>query len=671
MTKKKPTIQNLPDLVLTDEVNSEMSEWFDALISGIPEANITETVSQFAESSRVLSAGVAAYPGPYSFDRTPYLREIADCLSDSSPIMEVVFMKPTQIGATVGILENEIGYCIKYGIGPVLFVSGDQAMAEESMEKRVDQMIHSSGLADKIKAVVQKKHQKTTGDTKAVKSYGGTFIRAIGPNSEAKARSFNQRVLLLDEIDVYPQLMQAPGKGKASGNPIEKMLRRSESYGPNKKILYLSTPKLKHTSQIEPLFEQGDKRYFYVPCPKCKHMQPLVFSQLKFGNKDEDGKLDIGITIIDGVETITNDPVYYECIQCKHKIKNEDKEWFLIRGEWVPTKKPDRPGIRSYHLNGLYSPVGFKSWLDIAIQFKRVKDDMILYPDFVNDTLAETFAERADAPEAHELMRYAEDWETGYISNQILFLTLAADIQGDRIEAGIVGWGRERQAWVIDYWNFEGDTREVESDCWKRLAEKITNTYSRADGSQIYVSIAFVDSQYHKDQVNAFCDNNFNYSPGTINGVYPVIARESLATITKMFKNEIGTPVIGLDDQRLKKAVYNTLRKKPHRSGGYPFGFIHFPKSFGKEFYKQLTNEEVFVETNRKGVKSVSIENRKQRRNEVLDIVKYNFGAYQFALDRFFEIENKKRKDQKLKEIQQDIDLFMDAMESVLYDVAA
>jgi len=300
-----------------------------------------------------------------------------------------------------------------------------------------------------------------------------------------------------------------------------------------------------------------------------------------------------------------------------------------------------------------------------------VKDDPLLFPDFINDVLAETWVERADAPEAHELMRYAEDWEAGYINNKVLSLTIAADIQADRIEAGLMGWGRNKQAWMIDYWNIKGNTFEIENKCYKELEEKITNTYTRADGSQIHISVAFIDSQYHKDQVNAFCDNNFSYYPGSINGVYPVIARESLSTTTKMFKNEIGTPVVGLDDQRLKKAVYNTLRKRPHKDGGFPYGYIHFPKTFGNEFYKQLTSEEVFIETNRKGIKLVSIENRKQRRNEVLDVVKYNFGAFQFALDRFFELENKKRRDQKREEMQQDVDLFFDVMESVLYDVAA
>ena len=129
---------NIHDLELPDSITDEMDDWFSSIVSSFPEQNITETVSEWAERKRVLGTGLTARPGRFDYNNTPYLREIADCLSDSSPVQEIYFMKATQIGANVGILENHQGYCIDYGIGPVLFISGDQRMAEESMEKRVD-----------------------------------------------------------------------------------------------------------------------------------------------------------------------------------------------------------------------------------------------------------------------------------------------------------------------------------------------------------------------------------------------------------------------------------------------------------------------------------------------------------------------------------------------------
>ena len=66
-------------------------------------------------------------------------------------------------------------------------------MAEEGIFKTsLTQLIETAGLRPKIRAVVKKEKatSSATGDTKSVKSYGGTFIRAVGPNSEGKLRSF-------------------------------------------------------------------------------------------------------------------------------------------------------------------------------------------------------------------------------------------------------------------------------------------------------------------------------------------------------------------------------------------------------------------------------------------------------------------------------------------------
>jgi phage terminase large subunit GpA-like protein len=67
----------------------------------------------------------------------------------------------------------------------------------------------------------------------------------------------------------------------------------------------------------------------------------------------------------------------------------------------------------------------------------------------------------------------------------------------------------------------------------------------------------------------------------------------------------------------------------------------------------------------------ITVENRKQRRNEVLDCMKYAIGLYQFLYDRYFEIENEKLKKQmKKQDIQPSDDQFMNAMESALLGIS-
>lgn len=69
------------------------------------------SVSDWADEYRVLSSKSASEPGRWRTSRTPYLREIMDCLSPKSPIQKVVFMKGAQIGGTE-CGNNWIGYMI-------------------------------------------------------------------------------------------------------------------------------------------------------------------------------------------------------------------------------------------------------------------------------------------------------------------------------------------------------------------------------------------------------------------------------------------------------------------------------------------------------------------------------------------------------------------------------
>lgn len=666
-------IIGLPTFILPLDILQEMHEYMQAKIQAFPKEAITETVSEWAEKNRSIGPGLTARPGRIDFHLTPYNREIVNNLSDSSPIREVYIIKPTQVGYTVMVIENHIGYCIEYAIGPGLYVGGDQAMAEEEIEKRVDEMIYSAGLEGKVKANIQKKKGKATGDRTDSKSYGGTFFRAVGPNSENKAASFPMVILWLDEMDKYP--FQLTKNGVNAGDIVEKFIRRQDSYRKMglSKTLGGSTPKDESISRIEPLVEQGDKRYYNITCPKCGLQQPLLWVHFKFRRNDQ-GKLDIKRKVVNGVETIFDDACWYECANddCDWILKDKDKLDMLQEkgyggtAEWIPTKESERPFVRSYVLNGLY---GFREWWDIAEHFLRVKDDPFKFKDFVTDTLGETWKESDNKPDDNELFVLAQEyehWTRGTIKKEILFLTIAVDIQKDRLECGLCGWGRNRQGYLIDYWTFEGKPEEVEDKCWKALNEKILAKYIREDKQEMFVQIAFIDSQYLSDTVDLFCDG-FPYDPNGIAGVYPIEARETQDKIVKKFKSNIKTPVIGLHDQGLKRALYNVLRKRPQGIGIFPGYYLHFSFEYGNEFYKQLTAEEIVKITVKGAEKGFKILNTKQRRNEVLDVVKMNMACFQWGIDRYFELLNESRRLQKRPEIQEDAEVFFDYVEERLY----
>lgn len=108
------------------DFEAEQDDWLAEQFDGLTVELDHLTPSEWAEKRRYLPPSVAAMPGYYRFETTPYLREIVDCLSVDSPIREVALMKGVQIGATVGVLENAIGYAIDFvKTAPVMLVTAD------------------------------------------------------------------------------------------------------------------------------------------------------------------------------------------------------------------------------------------------------------------------------------------------------------------------------------------------------------------------------------------------------------------------------------------------------------------------------------------------------------------------------------------------------------------
>src|SRR5437879_3544164 len=98
------------------------------------------SVTEWADRYRVLSGRASAEPGPWRTTRTPYLREIMDCLSPGCPIERVVFMKAAQVGATE-CGNNWIGYVIHHAPGPMMAIQPTVEMAKRNSKQRIDPLI--------------------------------------------------------------------------------------------------------------------------------------------------------------------------------------------------------------------------------------------------------------------------------------------------------------------------------------------------------------------------------------------------------------------------------------------------------------------------------------------------------------------------------------------------
>ncbi len=647
--------------VVTSKNRKSMISTILSNIKKFPEQIVLENLVEFSERKRKLVAGSSARPGLYSFGVTPFWREPSFQLSESNKTVEVAIKKCTQSGGTE-ILLNHTLYCVEYGIGPICYVSSDEQLSLKHSETRVAPMIDAAGMNGYIQSPVKSKSNKSTGSAKGLKFFRGTFMQFIGARSESKASSTPIRILMLDEVDKYPLQMSST----QGGSPVVKLLRRTDSYGNLKKILYVSTPKRAAHSIIDPAYKEGDMRQYNIECPDCKKLHVLEFSSLKW-DKDDEGKL---LLEYDDDGNMINDPTWHECPHCKYKMRYHERhdamqeEGYGGHAKWIPTKKPDRPNIKSYHISGLYS---FRSWVDIVLEFQKAKDDPILLEDFITDCLGETWSEKIDKPDQHYLMSRAEtEWERGQIPDDVKALSIGADVHPDRIEWQMVGFGYGKQSWSCNYDSFFGDIYEPNDPAWDKMEDILNDEYFKIDGTRIPIHIALFDAQGKAaETVKNFC-SRFPYINNSINGVYPCMGKSNVAGIVKDHPSTIATPEILLDDQRLKKEIYQNLKKKKPAVGErYPNGYIHYHSGYNEDFFKQLTAEDIEEISNSKGTHTeIFITNKAQRRNEALDTFKMALAGLYYMYFQYFKIWNKQRKARKKPEIPPSWDLFWSQFDS-------
>ena len=156
------------------------------------------TVSQWAERYRRLSRESSAESGPWRNERTPYLVEPMDALTDPK-VRNVVLVAASQIGKTEAEL-NFIGYIIDQDPSSILYVHPTLDDARKFSRLRIAPMIRdSSTLRRKVKDV--KQGRGATANTLLQKSFPGGLLTLTGSNAASALASMPIRYIIGDERD--------------------------------------------------------------------------------------------------------------------------------------------------------------------------------------------------------------------------------------------------------------------------------------------------------------------------------------------------------------------------------------------------------------------------------------------------------------------------------------
>ncbi|MEW8420113.1 MAG: phage terminase large subunit family protein [Candidatus Thiodiazotropha endolucinida] len=569
------------------------------------------SVSEWADRYRMLSSRSASEPGRWTTRRTPYLKAIMDCLSPASPVERVVFMKGAQVGGTE-CGNNWIGYCIHLAPGPMMAVSPTVEMAKRNSKQRIDPLIEESpALSERIAP----SRSRDAGNTVLSKEFRGGVLVMTGANSAVGLRSMPVRYLFLDEVDGYPA--DVDGEGDA----IQLAEARTRTFA-RRKILIVSTPTISGVSPIEREFETSDQRRYFLPCPHCGHRQWLHFEQLRWTWGEPE-------------------TAHYVCESCEDDIHEQHKTWMLEQGEWRATT--DTPGKTvGFHLSSLYSPLGWRSWADIASAWEQAQGSATRLKAFKNTELGETWVEEGEAPDWERLLERREEYPIGSIPAGGLLLAGGADIQKDRIEASIWAFGRGKEAWLIEHRVLMGDT--ARDAVWKQLAGLLNETWTHESGACLPLARVAIDTGFATQETYAFIrrlrDSRVMAIKGVARGAALVGSPTAVDVTTDGKRLRRGIKVFAVAGHLAKLELYNNLRKTVEVGDNdeitFPEGYVHLPK-VDVEFIKQLCAEQLITRRNRNGF-PVREWQKLRERNEALDCYVYARAAASAAgLDRFEE----------------------------------
>ena len=632
------SLTDLAQMLPTGLVDATEAYWRAFAAALRPDPDIT--VSQWADRFRVLSAKASAEPGRWRTSRVPFMREVMDCLSPSHPCSEVTFQKGTQIAGTEGGY-NWIGAVIDQWPGPMMLVMPTVDTAKRNSKQRLQPMIDETPC---LREKVSDARSRDSGNTILMKEFPGGVLVIVGANSGPGLRSMPVRFLMLDEIDAYDDDVDG------EGDPCVLAEKRTSTFA-RRKIYRVSSPK-RRGGRIERYYEASDQRRYHVSCGRCWQEQWLRWEQMRWKLREvteyacmvcgalNDSASPTGgcgacAAPADGLRVTTRETehverAWYECEACQGEIGEHEKTRMFEDGHWV-AHKPGAGRPPGFHLSALYSPLGWFSWRDAVKQRIEADADTSgeLLKTWSNTVLGEGWEQPGTKFEPHLLRSRVERYRLGQVPAGALLLTAGVDVQSDRLEVKVKGWGRGEESWLVDWQQIFGDP--IEPYVWTELEALLSKAYPHEWGATLRIVAMAIDSGgHHTQQVYLFARKWARRHVFAVKGASqpgrPVLGRPSEVDIThqgKVMRGSARVFLVGTDTA--KSVIYNRLRITEDGPGR-----MHFPDGLPDNYFDQLTAERR-VDRYVKGFVRHEWVKTPGARNEALDCEVYDYAAAIYA----------------------------------------
>ncbi|WP_295852010.1 terminase gpA endonuclease subunit [uncultured Xylophilus sp.] len=434
-------------------------------------------------------------------------------------------------------------------------------------------------------------------ETIKYKPFRDSALHLLGGKAARAFRRITVAVSILDEISKFDRSVEkaGPPRGLAKG--------RLEG-APYPKLVCGSTPLLKGLCHIEDAVTEAEGLVrFHVECPHCGADHPLMWGgkRLAHGFKWTRGQ---------------PDTVHHVCPHCRKSTTQADylPGGVPVGGTWICERTGKRygadrvwrdsagmpcnpPRSLGVHIWTAYSPQ--RSWADIVTEFENAlialeKGDVGPMQLFVNETLGETWELAGERTDEHALQARAEPYKLCTIQRGCLYLTAGVDVQRNRWEITVYGWGRGMESWVVEAHVIEGNP--AVDDEWDAVTLWLQRRYPQAwpGGLTLGISATSVDSS---DQTQAVYNwvakaqhilPNLRAIKGDGNDNVPIVGPSSLQEINWRGRKLLrGIKLWRVGTDAAKDLLLGQLSIE--QAGP---GYVHFSDELPREFYEQLTAEQ-------------------------------------------------------------------------------
>lgn len=558
-------------------------------------------------------------------DLAPYVVEPMNCLA-SREYDAVIFVGPARTGKTIGLIDGWVVYNIVCDPSDMLIVQMTEEKAREHSKKRLARTFRVSPEVAKRLSPLRNDnnvHDKTF--------LAGNYLKIGWPSINIMSSSDFKCVALTD-YDRFPEDIDGEGDGftlasKRTTTFMSAGMTLVES-SPGREITNTkwrrkSPHEAPPTTGILALYNRGDRRRWYWPCPHCgEYFQPAM--EAMTGYRDEP----------DPVKA--SEAAHIECPHCNGIITADKKRELNGKGVWLReglvidregniTGEGRRSRIASFWMEG--PAAAYQTWSQLVYKLLTAEQDYEATGSeetlraVINTDWGRPYLPRAASEQrrADVLMQRAEDYGKRLVPPKVRFLLASVDVQGGkkrRFVVQIIGYGENGERWLVDRYNIRqslrcdenGETQPLHPgsypEDWKLLiTDVLEKTYPlQSSPSQRMPVLAMAVDSGGEDGVT---DNAYKFwrqcrRDGLGKRVYLIkgdsTKRQKIITRTHPDNTDRSdrradargeVPVYLLQTDLLKDQLSNNLERETPGAG-----YIHFPDWLGEWFYEELTYEE-------------------------------------------------------------------------------